>query len=71
LRAEALASLNTPQHFYRPVTGLRAAAGPAAEHRPGGGLGVNGVGLAPARAGGLVRWVDLNHLNPGRPQMPG
>jgi hypothetical protein len=63
--------LNTPQHFYRPVTGLRAAAGPAAEHRPGGGLGVNGVGLAPATAGGLVRLVDLNHLNPGRPQMPG
>jgi hypothetical protein len=63
--------LNTPQHFYRPVTGLRAAAGSAAEHRPGGGLGVDGVGLAPATAGGLVRLVDLNHLDTGRPQVTG
>src|ERR671916_2769438 len=65
LTAEALASLNIPQHFHRPVTGLGAATGPAAEYGPGGGLGVEGVGLAPPAAGGLVRCVDLDHLDPG------
>jgi hypothetical protein len=63
--------LNTPQHLHRPVTGFGAAAGPAAEHRVGSGLGVEGVGLAPSTAGGLVRLVDLNHLDTGCLQVPG
>jgi hypothetical protein len=60
-----------PQHLHRPVTGLGAAASAAAEDRPGGGFGVEGVGLAPSAAGGLVGCVDLDHLDPGHPQVPG
>src|SRR5918997_4079686 len=71
LTAEALASLNTPQHLHGPVTGLRVASGPAAEHCPGSGFGVEGVGLAPPTASGLIGLVDLDHLNPGRAQGPG
>jgi hypothetical protein len=54
LMAEALANVNTPRHLHWPITGLRRRAGPAAEYRPGGGFGVEGVGLAPLAAGGLV-----------------
>jgi hypothetical protein len=68
LTAEVLASLTTPQHLHWPVTGLRVAAGPAAEHCPGSGLGVEGVGLALPTAGGLVGLVDLDHRDTGRPQ---
>jgi hypothetical protein len=71
LDGRCLGQLEHAQHFHRPVTGLGCRADPAAEHRPGGGLGVEGVGLAPATASGLVRLVDLDHLNPGRPQVPG
>jgi hypothetical protein len=66
-----LGQLEHAQHLHRPVTGLRAATGPAAEHRPGGGLGIEAVGLAPTTTSGLIRLVDLNHLNPGRPQVTG
>jgi hypothetical protein len=59
-----LGQLERPQHLHRPVTGLRAARGPAAEHRPGGGLGVEGVGLASPTAGYLVGLVDqAQHLD--------
>ena len=59
LTAESLAIFNTPQHLHRSVTGLGAAASAAAEHCPGGGFGVKGIGLAPLAAGGLVRLVTL------------
>jgi hypothetical protein len=71
LTAESLANFNTPQHLHRSVTGLGAGTGPAAEHRPGGGFGVEGVGLAPSTTSGLVGCVDLDHLDPSRPQVPG
>src|SRR5437764_12814351 len=71
LTAESLANFNTPQHLHRSVTGLGAAAGAAAEHCPGSGFGVEGVGLAPPATGWLVGCVDLDHLDPGRPQVPG
>jgi hypothetical protein len=66
-----LGQLEHPQHLHWPVTGLRAAAGPAAEHCPSSGFGVEGVSLAPPTAGGLIRLIDLDHLNPGRSQVPG
>jgi hypothetical protein len=55
LMAEALANVNTPQHLYWPVTGFRAAAGPAAKHRTGGGFGVKGVSLHRVDGGWLCR----------------
>ena len=66
-----LGQLEHSQHLHRPVTGLRAATGSAAQYCAGGSFGVEGVGLAPATAGGLVRLVDLDHLDASRPQMPG
>ncbi|HEX2289100.1 MAG TPA: hypothetical protein VHH53_02635 [Pseudonocardiaceae bacterium] len=63
--------MNTPQHLHRPVTGFGAAAGPAAQHCAGGSFSVEGVGLAPSTTGGLVRLVDLNHLDTGCLQVPG
>ena len=66
-----LGQLEHSQHLHRPVAGLRIARGPAAEDCPGSGLGVEGVGLAPPAAGGLVGLVDLDHLDTGRPQGPG
>ena len=66
-----LGQLEHSQHLHRPVTGLRAATGSAAQYCAGGSVGVEGVGLAPARAGGLLRLVDLEHLDASRPQGPG
>ena len=65
-----LGQLEHPQDFHWPIAGLRAAVGPAAGHRPSSGFGVEGVGLAPPTAGGLIGRIDLDHLNPGRSQVP-
>ena len=66
-----LGQLEHAQHLHRPVTGLRRRAGPTAEYCPSSCFGVEGVGLAPSAAGGLVGLVDLNHLDTGRPQVTG
>jgi hypothetical protein len=50
-----------PDHLDLAVTGLGHARGGACEHGPGGGLGVDRVGLAAASAGRPVGAVDLEH----------
>lgn len=74
LHRAAAGDAQSPDHLDLGVTGLRSAAGSAGQDRSGGGLGVDGVGLADPAAGGAVRAVDLDHGQPvvgQEPQQPG
>jgi hypothetical protein len=66
-----LASLNTPQHPLPARPRPLRCHWPGPQDCPGGGLGIETVSLALPAAGNLIRLVDLDHLDAGRPQMPG
>ena len=62
-----------PQRAQRvdlPAAGLRDAGGPTGLGGPGGGLGIDRVGLALPAAGLAVRAVDLDQLHPDPLQIP-
>jgi hypothetical protein len=66
-----LGQLEHPGHLHRSVAGLGGCGGPAAEHRPGSGFGIDGVGLAASAPGGLVRLIDFDDLHAFGPQVAG
>src|SRR5947209_13358403 len=57
LMAEDLASLNIRSISTGPSPAFALPLAPAAEYRPGGGGGIEGVGLALPAAGGLIGLV--------------
>ena len=60
------------QQLDWPVAGLRDGGGVVGQHRPGGGIGVDTVGLAAENmAGGPVGVVDIDHGPPGGQQRAG
>src|SRR6266545_1508870 len=71
LERRCLGQLEHADHLHRPVTGLGRGAGTAGQDRLGGGFRVDGVGLAAPAARGLVREVNLDHLDAGASQMAG
>ncbi len=71
LDRRSLGELEQPQHLHRAVARLGRDGGAPGQHGAGGGFGVDGVGLAVASAGGLVRLVDLRDLDPLGVQVAG
>ena len=70
-RAATARAAGHPQRAQRvdlPAAGLRDTGGPAGLGSPGGGLGVDRVGLTLPAAGLAVRAVDLDQLDPCRLQ---
>jgi hypothetical protein len=51
----------TPDHLHQAVTSLGQDRGRSSLDRSGGGLGIEGIGLALAASGGPVWPVDLDH----------
>jgi hypothetical protein len=55
--------LQGPERLDQAVLGLGCAGGPSRQHRPSGGLGVGGVGLALEAPSLAVRAIDLDDLD--------
>src|SRR5919205_1834352 len=58
-------------HLHWPITGFRYRCGLTGQHRLRGGLGINGVGLAPPATASLVGLVDLEDLKARSQQISG